>query len=40
VSALRRGPPPGLRRRPEHEVDQILARSHDLARALPAADTS
>jgi hypothetical protein len=36
---LRRGPPPG-RRKPTHEVDDILARCHWLARTVSASDTS
>lgn len=40
LTALRRGPPPGLRRRPAHEVDEILAECHWLARHAAASDTS
>jgi hypothetical protein len=37
---LRRGPPPGHRKRQSHEVDEILARCHWLARNVSASDTS
>jgi len=40
-SALRFGRPPGFRKRPKHEVDEILKECHWLARnAEPALDTS
>jgi hypothetical protein len=39
-ASLRTGPPPGLRRRPVHEVDEILAECHWLARHATATDTS
>lgn len=38
--ALRSGPPPGLRPRRTHEVDEILAECHWLARYAVASDTS
>ncbi|MGL6183366.1 MAG: hypothetical protein ACRC2G_14420, partial [Aestuariivirga sp.] len=38
--SLRTGPPPGLRRKPTHEVDEILAECHWLARHAAATDTS
>jgi hypothetical protein len=38
---LRAGRPPGFRKRPIHEVDEILKECHWLARnVLPALDTS
>ena len=37
---LRLGPPPGRRKRQTHEVDEILARCHWLARSMPEPDTS
>jgi hypothetical protein len=37
---LRRGPPPGHRKRQTHEVDEILTRCHWLARTVPEPDTS
>ena len=40
LDSLRTGPPPGLRRRPIHEVDEILAECHWLARHAAATDTS
>ena len=40
LAALRSGPPPGLRRRPTHEVEEILAECHWLARHAAATDTS
>jgi hypothetical protein len=39
-ASLRTGPPPGLRRRPAHEVEEILAECHWLARHAAASDTS
>ena len=39
-TSLRTGPPPGLRRKPTHEVDEILAECHWLARHATATDTS
>lgn len=39
-SALRRGHPPGHRRRPVHKVDAILSACHWLARQVPEPDTS
>jgi hypothetical protein len=38
--SLRSGPPPGLRRKPGREVDEILAECHWLARHAAASDTS
>ena len=40
LASLRSGPPPGLRKRPVHEVDEILAECHWLARHAAATDTS
>jgi hypothetical protein len=40
LTSLRSGPPPGLRKRPAHEVDEILAECHWLARHAAATDTS
>jgi hypothetical protein len=40
AASLRSGPPPGLRKRPAHEVDEILAECHWLARHAAATDTS
>jgi hypothetical protein len=40
ASPLRLGSPPGRRRRPTHEVHEILNESHWLARNLPAPDSS
>ena len=37
---LRVGRPPGHRQRQTHEVDEILAECHWLARNVPALDTS
>ena len=39
-SPLRVGRPPGFRKRPKHEVDEILKECHWLARQVPALDTS
>jgi hypothetical protein len=39
-TALRRGPPPGLREKSRHEVHEILKECHWLARSLPALDSS
>ncbi|MDO8352869.1 MAG: hypothetical protein Q7T14_05355, partial [Aestuariivirga sp.] len=39
-SPLRPGPPPGHRRRPIHEVDEILANCHRLAWDAMKPDTS
>lgn len=38
--SLRTGPPPGLRRKPVREVEEILSECHWLARHAAAADTS
>jgi hypothetical protein len=40
ASALRPGSPPGFRKVPAHEVDDILAKCHWLARNVAVADTS
>jgi hypothetical protein len=40
ISPLRQGLPPGTRKRPQHEVDDILAECHDLALYAMAPDTS
>jgi hypothetical protein len=40
ATALRRGPPPGHRKRQTHEVEEILARCHWLARTVPEPNTS
>lgn len=40
ASPLRVGRPPGLRKRQSHEVDDILAECHWLARHVPAPDSS
>jgi hypothetical protein len=40
LSSLRSGYPPGLRRRPSREVDEILSECHWLARHAAATDTS
>jgi hypothetical protein len=40
LSPLREGLPPGYRKKPQHEVDDILAECHDLARLALAPDTS
>jgi hypothetical protein len=40
LSPLREGPPPGYRKRWQHEVDDILAECHDLALLALAPDTS
>jgi hypothetical protein len=40
AASLRTGPPPGLCRRPVHEVAEILAECHWLARHVAATDTS
>ncbi len=39
-SPLRPGPPPGHRKRPVHEVDDVLAECHGLARDALKPDTS
>ena len=39
-SPLRPGPPPGRRKRPIHEVDEILADCHWLACGAMKPDTS
>ena len=39
-SPLRVGRPPGFRKRPRHEVDEILKECHWLARQVPTLDTS
>ena len=39
-SPLRPGPPPGHRKRPVHEVDEVLAECHGLARDALRSDTS
>ena len=39
-TALRRGPPPGLREKSSHEVHEILKECHWLARNLPEPDSS
>ena len=40
ATPLRIGRPPGFRKRQTHEVDEILAECHWLARQVPALDTS
>jgi hypothetical protein len=40
LSPLREGLPPGYRKKPQHEVDDILAECHDLACLALAPDTS
>jgi hypothetical protein len=40
VSPLREGPPPGTRKRPAHEIDDILIECHDLALYALTPDTS
>jgi hypothetical protein len=40
LASLRSGPPPGLRRHPTHEVEDILAECHWLARHAADSDTS
>jgi hypothetical protein len=40
VSPLRPGPPPGHRKKPSHEVDNILSECHWLALTVPKPDTS
>jgi hypothetical protein len=40
LSPLRPGPPPGHRKRPTHQVDEILSECHWLAHTVPAPDTS
>jgi hypothetical protein len=40
LSPLREGPPPGYRKKRQHEVDDILAECHDLACLALAPDTS
>jgi len=40
TSPLRPGPPPGYRRRPTHEVDEVLANCHWLAWEALKPDTS
>ncbi|MGA7269077.1 MAG: hypothetical protein WBX21_15100 [Aestuariivirga sp.] len=40
LDSLRTGPPPGLHRQPTHEVEEILAECHWLARHAAASDTS
>ena len=40
AASLRPGPPPGLRKRKSHEIDDILAECHWLARTVPETDTS
>jgi hypothetical protein len=40
ASPLRPGPPPGYRKRPTHQVHDILAECHWLASTLPQPDTS
>ena len=40
ATPLRVGRPPGFRQRQSHEVDEILAECHWLARNIPALDTS
>ena len=39
-STLRPGPPPGHRRKPVHEVDEVLIECHGLARDVLKLDTS
>ncbi len=39
-SPLRPGPPPGRRKRHIHEVDEVLAECHGLARWAMEPDTS
>ncbi len=39
-SPLRLGPPPGHRKRPVHEIDEVLAECHGLARDVLRSDTS
>ena len=39
-SPLRPGPPPGHRKRPVHEIDEVLAECHGLARDALRSDTS
>jgi hypothetical protein len=39
-SPLRPGPPPGHRKRPVHEIDEVLAECHGLARDALRLDTS
>jgi hypothetical protein len=39
-SALRRGEPPGHRKKPRHRVDEILAECDWLARRVPLSDSS
>jgi hypothetical protein len=40
ASPLRDGLPPGHRKKPQHEVDEVLAECHDLALYVLAPDTS
>jgi hypothetical protein len=40
ASPLRLGPPPGRRKRPTHEVHEILKECHWLARNVPVPNTS
>jgi hypothetical protein len=37
---LRPGPPPGRRKKPTHEVHEILKECHWLARTVPAPNTT
>ena len=37
---LRQGTPPGHRKKPAHEVDDVLKECHALARDLPPPNTS
>ena len=40
ANSLRLGPPPSRRKRPSHEVDEILKECHWLARNVPVPNTS
>jgi hypothetical protein len=40
ISPMRHGRPPGYRKKPRHEVDEVLIECHGLARDLERLDTS
>jgi hypothetical protein len=40
ISPMRHGRPPGYRKRPVHEVDEVLIECHGLARDVERLDTS
>jgi hypothetical protein len=40
ISPMRHGRPPGYRKKPRHEVDEVLIECHGLARDVERLDTS